>query len=125
MFIFFLHEKYIAPFIEKTNKKNTDESRTPSVTDIHIAPNYKSEKQSQTKTFFGSIIEVFSIEFEDGLKEEVFIYKKNNLAYFKALKKGMWVVSKHKYENIELCINALHFYLKTGEIHQIGFIESF
>jgi hypothetical protein len=57
------------------------------------------------------------------LKEEIFIEDKNKQVYFKAKINGKWVKSKIRYESIDSCIVALHYFLKTGEIYKNHFIS--
>ena len=64
------------------------------------------------------------IEFEDGKTGEVFV-KQNKEAYFKENNSWSWLNTIQQYENIEFCINALHYYLKTNNILKDGFIGSY
>jgi hypothetical protein len=123
----FLVKMYITPSIKNNNIIQSNQySYTPKDIELkekHFPPKHLMIKKDESYSLFGTIVENFIIKFEDGLKEEIFIEDKNKQVYFKAKINGKWVKSKIRYESIDSCIVALHYFLKTGEIYKNHFIS--
>lgn len=125
----FLNRKYIEPSIKRSIPKQTGlsiESNSESNTlTIYPTPNYTIKKIAESNPLFGTLTEQHMVEFEDGEKGDVFQKKKDKQAYFKSKINGMWIKSEVHYENIDFCLTALHYYLKTGKIYKDGFIGTY
>lgn len=125
----FLNRKYIEPSIKRSIQKQTgltiENSNESNTLTIYIAPNYNLKKIAENSSLFGSFTEQYLVEFQDGENGEVFHKQKNNQAYFKEKTRGTWTTFQHYYENIDFCINGLHYYLKTGQILKDGFIDTY
>ncbi|TYB76805.1 hypothetical protein ES677_09735 [Bizionia gelidisalsuginis] len=85
--------------------------------------NYEIKKIKSKKAFFGPIWETYKVHFNDRLKDEIYVNKTSNKAYFID---GINYTSEMKryYINSEYCISALHEFLKTGNISKDGLVES-
>lgn len=121
----FLSKKYIEKNIIRDIQDSTGlaiENNDNKLQTIYIAPNYTKKKVPENTWFFDSKTEKFIIEFEDGKSGEVFV-KQNKKAYFEENNSWSWLNTKLEYENIDFCINALHYYLKNKNILRDGFIE--
>jgi len=106
---------YIKPIkINVNDAVNNSNYKTPEI---------KSQKKFIEKTFLSSN-ERFDIEFIDGLEGSIF-HKQNKKEFFiKDKSQYDWVTVKHYYEDFNYCINALHYYLKTGKRLDEGYIIS-
>ncbi|MEI8274322.1 MAG: hypothetical protein WCG08_17045 [Paludibacter sp.] len=123
----FLSRKYIEANIIRDIQNTTGlaiENNKYNLQTVYITPNHQRKKVSENTSFFGYTTEKFMIEFEDGKTGEVFV-KQNKEAYFKENNSWSWLNTIQQYENIEFCINALHYYLKTNNILKDGFIGSY
>jgi hypothetical protein len=80
-----------------------------------------SKSEKRTSAFTSAII-VQKIRFENG--ETGFIYTKNKQYYFQDTL-NQWNVIKHYYEDFDLCLNALYYFLETGKKLNTGYINSF
>lgn len=122
----FLNKKYIETSIKRSIQNQTGlsiESNTESRTlEIYQPPNHTISKIAERNPLFGSMTEEYLVEFEDGVKGEVFLENDDKQAYFKAKVNGMWLKSQVRYEKIDFCIIAIHYYRKTGKIYEDGFI---
>ncbi|MDD3972940.1 MAG: hypothetical protein EOL88_15640 [Bacteroidia bacterium] len=125
----FLNKKYIESSVKRSIQDQTglsiDSYIDSNTIEIYQPPNHTIRKITERNPLFGTMTEQYLVEFEDGQKGEVFLENKDKTAYFKAKINGMWVKSKIFYSNIDLCIIALHKYLKTGEIYEVGFIGAY
>lgn len=117
----FLNRRYLAQVIRHTVSKSNDSSNALV---SYSAPNFILKKISQSSSFWAASTVHLLVEYEDGEKGEVFHRTKNDQAYFKAKFNGSWTTLTHYYENLDFCIDALHFYIKTGKILKNGFIVS-
>jgi len=85
-------------------------------------PNHKKIKVSENKSLLGNITKKYIIEFENGMSGEIYV-ENDNESYI--LEKNSWNLLNTKlvYINIEYCINALYYFLKTDNILLDGFID--
>lgn len=120
----FLSRKYIESNIISDIKNRTGlaiENNQNNLQTIYLAPNHKKTKISENTSFLGHTTEKYLIEYEDGKTGEVFV-KHNKQAYFKENNTWSWLSNQQHFENIEFCINGLHYYLKTNNILKDGFL---
>jgi len=124
----FLNRKYIEPHniegiqagkvLAINNDKDFD--KYPA----YVTPNHKIKIIVENRPLLGRITKEFHIEFEDG--EIGIVYKrKNQKVYFKDESSHAGEILLHYYENLDLCINALHYYLKTGKKFDKGYIITY
>lgn len=125
----FLSKKYIEPNVKRSIQNSTgltiSSSPESNKLSSYFAPNHRIQRRSQKTSFFGSLIEEYLIEYDDGEKGEVYVKLKNNQAYFKDKNSLAWNTLIHYYENLDFCINGLHYFLKTGKILKEGFINTY
>ena len=124
----FLNKKYIEDQVKKSIQDTTGillENNNPNEEfENYIAPNHKINKMAEINSIFGSKTDQFLIEFDDGEQGKVFLKQKNQQAYFKERSSLAWSISNHYYENLDYCINALHYYLKTKKLLNEGYITT-
>jgi len=110
--------------IQNEEKEEQNESNTESKTiETYLTPNHTIRKIDERNPLFGTKTEVYFVEFEDGVNGEVFLeITDKQHAYFKAKVNDMWIKSQFRYENIDSCIIAFHYYVKTGKTYKDGFI---
>lgn len=124
----FLNKKYIEPSIKRSIQNQAGLSfesiNSLNSSSSYISPNHTVNKISESSSILGTITEQYLIEFEDGLKGNVFHKKKNKKFYFKEKRIGGLTTFQHLYISFDLCVNSLHYYLKTGKILKDGFIET-
>jgi hypothetical protein len=125
----FLNRMYLEPNIKRSIQDtigltigNTQDQYTLT---SYLAPNYRISKISESSSIFNSKTEKYLIEFDDSVKGEIFLKKKNNQAYFEEKKSLSWTTWHHYYENLNSCLNGLHYFLKTGKILREGFVVTY
>ena len=84
---------------------------------------YKIKKIDSKRIILGPKIETFKVRFNDGLKGEIYVIGENKKFYF-VDEKNFTSKLKRYYNNSENCVYALHYYLKTGELNENGYIET-
>lgn len=89
----------------------------------YSAPEIKSQNIIKKDTLVGGSIENIQVEFSDGVTETIFHKLADDLFYFK--EKTRWRSVEHHYDTMQNCLNALHFFLKQGQILKIGWIGSY
>lgn len=111
-----LSNKYI-----ETNAKEKRHLKNSS----NIQPNkaYTHKKIEEYKPFFGYKTEKFEINFSDGFEGYVFLNHYKMRSYF-IENRSKWTTLFHDYENLDLCINGLLHYLKTGSILEEGLVKT-
>jgi hypothetical protein len=125
----FLKKKYIQPCNKKSTKKHPEVSfeRVTKLASkkltIHQAPKYKITKTVKTKRLSGNVTVKHSIIFDDSVNGVIYLKQKSNQAFFKVNNNGSWASSIHNYKNIDSCINALHYFKKTGEILEYDYVQ--
>ena len=85
----------------------------------HIAPEIKYQNKTNEKSFLKGDYEKIYLEFEDGIKGDIFYIQTKKSYYFKenrSLSNFM-----HYYDTLENCINALHYFQTTNKILKEGF----
>ena len=115
----FLENKYL--------KKNGDTGGLGSTKErpsINL-PEYTVQNITEVTSFLGSVTKIHQIEFLDGTIGEVYLKVKNNQAYYKEKPEKTWYTLMHYYESFEHCINALHYFLKTGHRLEDGYIITY
>jgi len=120
----FLNRKYIAPQIKKEIQNTAGvvvEKNTQTQID-YLAPKHRIINQTEDYSLFNGITDKYSIEFDDGKKAEIYVKRKNKLAYFKGKPEGYWLNMKYVYNNFEDCVNAVHYFLKHQKGLETGFI---
>lgn len=88
-------------------------------------PEYSVQNIKEITSFFGSVTKVYQIQFIDGTNGEIYLKVKNNLAYYKEKPEKTWYTLMHYYESFEQCVNALHYFLKTGYRLEDGYIVTY
>lgn len=115
----FLENKYLNRKVTIGNLVSTKERQ-------EINPQeYNIQNIKETSSFIGGTTKVYQIQFIDGTKGEVFLKVKNNQAYYKEKQENTWYTLIHYYENLELCINALNYYIKTERRLGVGYISTY
>ena len=115
----FLKKKYIDKNITKLNSLSIESEKLKI---LELMPNHKKIKVSENKSLLGNITKKYIIEFENGMSGEIYV-ENDNESYI--LEKNSWNLLNTKlvYINIEYCINALYYFLKTDNILLDGFID--
>jgi hypothetical protein len=123
----FIKNKYIAHKIPQDLQNKTEIWSDKNAENYlgYTSPNYKIIEKTESSSLFGSRKEEYKIKFEDGLSGEVYVKLKNKEVYYIDKKKYDWVAVEHYYENFDFCVNALHYYLKTGKRLKEGYIVSY
>jgi len=120
----FLNQKYIQAPIIVSSENIKPSNNVPQ----YVAPKYTSEENGQSYSFcFGRDTTEYNIEFEDGEKGKISVIQNDKKAFYLDKKSRGFPPSKalYYYENVEFCIHALHYYLKTGKILKEGFIDTY
>jgi hypothetical protein len=86
---------------------------------------YNIQNIKEITSIIGSTTKVYQIQFMDGTNGEIFLKVKNNQAYYKEKPENTWYTLMHYYENFELCVNALNYFIKTGRRLQDGYISTY
>ena len=123
----FLNKKYVAPQIRR-DIQNISGIQSDNNTENYFgysSPNYEITEKIKINSLFGNRKEKYTIKFEDGLSGELYVKLKNKHAYYKEKEQDTWATVKHYYENFDFCVNALHYYLKTGKRLNEGYIISY
>ena len=94
--------------------QNKKKSNTYTVVDTSKVDSFK----------YGGTLEKKRIEFEDGVKAEVFTNTIRNTQVSFISKNSNNVESMVYYENFESCIKAVRIYKETGNVNKKGFIKS-
>lgn len=110
----FLENKYL--------KNRTSGIGSANEKQTHNPPQYQIVGTREKTTLFGAITNIYKIHFIDGLVGEVFYKPKTDESYFKERKEGYYYNHLHYYKTLELGINALYYFLKTGQRSEEGFI---
>jgi hypothetical protein len=116
----FLNNYYLSKEVKKKIQMQAGIS-SQSENDIfqHTAPEYKILRRPDKISLFGSVKEVYYIDFKDSFSGEIFVKTKNKQAFFK--RKNIM----HFYEDLDSGIDALHYYLCNGRLLKKGFIGSY
>lgn len=101
-----------------------DNAARKELKEYYTAPKYVLTKILDRDPLFGTPTELYSVEYEDGKYGEVMLIIKNKHAYFSG-KKWHSFGAEHHYANLDSCINALHYYLKTKKFLSEGFIATY
>ncbi|MCB0743114.1 MAG: hypothetical protein KDC67_04360 [Ignavibacteriae bacterium] len=123
----FLNRQYIAPKIRQDIQSTSGISSDKKAKNYfgYSSPNYEISKKTESDSLFGTRKEKYLIRFDDGLSGEIYVKLKNNQAYYKDKKQYDWVTVEHHYEDFDFCVNALHYFLKTGKRLNEGYIISY
>jgi len=119
----FLSRKYIEPTIKRDIQNQTGLSidKTNEL-NAYTIPSYCLRKIARNTSFFGVFTEQYLVEFEDGICGKFFL-EDNRRAFFKAKPNEYWLNVRCIYEDIDKCVNALHYFLKNNEVLKTdGFI---
>ena len=120
----FLNEKYIEPKTLGLTGVVID-NIAPKKLSTYVAPSHIRTKISENDSWLYGKIEKFIIDFEDNINGEIYFRFNDNKAYFKGKPDGLWVNITCVYDDIESCINALHYYLKTKNLLSDGLYNTF
>lgn len=125
----FLNEKYLDPN-EKRGLQDTIGLKTiglkPSGESItYVAPSHNIKKISEQSSWVNGQTEKFLIDFDDNEKGEIYFRFNDKLAYFKGNPEGSWISVAYYYNDMDSCINALHYFLKTKNILSDGLISTY
>lgn len=123
----FLNRKYITSQIRK-DIQSTSGIQSDNHIKNHIrytSPNFEVVEKTDSNSFLGGRIEKYSIKFEDGETGKVYVRLNSKQTYYKDKKQYDWTTLEHCYENFDFCVNALHYYLKTGKRLNEGYIKSY
>jgi hypothetical protein len=88
----------------------------------HFAPEIVSQNKSIKSSLLGGESEIIMLEFADGTKGSIEHKLKENKYFFKEKRTDVYYDNMVTYDNLENCINALHYFLTTGEIHKVGYL---
>ncbi|HRO46700.1 hypothetical protein [Agriterribacter sp.] len=113
----FLNDKYLKE--NSTRGLGATQNRTIN------PPEYKTLDISEDTSFFGGMTKIYTIEFLDGKRGEVYLKPKNNQAYYKDKRPNSWVTELHYYKSLDYCINALYYFLETGDRLDDGYIITY
>jgi len=121
----FLNDKYLDPQTRRTINLATGDNKPAEPGHDYIAPGYKSRANGDETSFFESISDRLTLEFNDTLKGEIFVKRKNGQACFRGKPEGHWLNVQYLYEDKDHCINALHYFLKTKRTLPKGLIGTY
>ena len=85
-----------------------------------LKESFESSNETRVNKFRIGKIKKYLIEFTDGRQDYFYHNKSADQWYFK---KYSFSVLKQVYSDKQACIQALYHFLKTGEMHQGGFIK--
>lgn len=88
-------------------------------------PEYIIQNVTEKSSLLGYVTKIYQIQFSDGSNGEVYLKVKNNQAYFKEKPEKTWYTLMHYYESFEHCVNALHYFLRTGDKLNDGYIDTY
>lgn len=114
----FLENKYLTKDENRSGLGSKKERQTIN------PPEYNVQNITETTSFFGSITKIYQIHFLDGTNGEVYLKVKNNQTYYKEKPEKTWYTLMHYYASFEHCVNALHYFLKTGHRLEDGYIDT-
>ena len=117
--------KSVIEFLNKKYIDNTIKDRIQRTIDIYQLPEYTTKKIPGAKSFFSIKDDEIIIEYDDGIKGKVFMKNNSEEVYFIGKVGGRVMKAKVLYNNIDNCIAALHYSLKTGKIYRDGLIGIF
>ena len=88
-------------------------------------PQYDIINKSAKYSWWGNIIELYEIKYDDGEIGMLYFNHKKTQSFFKDTKSLAWTTWVHYYDGLEAGINALHYFLKTGNIMNKGYIATY
>ena len=116
--ISFLETKYLNPNTSK-GKSNLPTQMT------YRAPASSKTFLGTEKSLLGKKIVKYQIVYSDNLQDIIYVRVKNDIHYFNDYVSSSSSTIIHEYDNMENCINGLHYFLKNGKILRIGYLGAF
>lgn len=115
----FLNLEYIESPIQKVTHNSSDQFSYEIKSDnINNPMGFDIKKVEEVKNKYFNI-EHHYVEFDDGIKGYIFV--ENGQIFFK--EKKLWRITKnHYYKDLNLCVNALHYFIRTELILKEGLI---